>query len=299
LKEQNELRLMRPRAGRPAGRSAPGAGGESCVEKDGAVWEGSAMKIDVCVPSLKPLSEEFTRHLEDVIPIGRLLVDSTKGRGRSRQNLVEQVSTDCFAFVDTDVVLTPSWFGDVASAMKEGVGAVEGRQVVGTGNKDADNVLSAMESLNRALGRKSPLDTIDRAFTGATLLRTKAVKGVRFPSIHYYEDDWLRLFLERRGYRWVRTSTPNYYHHLSGRDMAAETYESAKCGYQVGILSPRNQLERLVFQEPFKAAFILVRSGDVAAAKQLMRRRIDSTRGVLHAYVQHLRLDDSFTEADG
>ncbi|MDG6920178.1 MAG: glycosyltransferase family 2 protein [Nitrososphaerota archaeon] len=249
------------------------------------------LRIDVCVPSLRPLPGEFTRHLEEVIPVNRIVVDSTKGRGRSRQKLVDQVETEFFAFIDTDVILMPNWFGDVTSAMTDRTGAVEGRQSADTGNRDADHVLSAMGSLNRALGREGPLDTIDRAFTGATLVRTAAVRGIRFPNIHYYEDEYMRLYIEKNGYKWIRTPGENYVHRLSGRDMAAETYESAKCGYLLGLLTPADQLKRLLLQEPFKAAYILARSGDVAAARQLMKRRIDSTRGVLHAYVQHLSLD--------
>src|SRR2546430_944595 len=87
--------------------------------------EQAPTNVDVLVPSLKGLSNEFEEHLRSRIPVHCILTSSVIGPARARQELMDRVDTDWFAFVDDDVKLRPNWWSTVTGMIDPGVGAVE------------------------------------------------------------------------------------------------------------------------------------------------------------------------------
>src|SRR5207245_8760783 len=145
-------------------------------------------RVDVLVPSLKGLSSGFVEHLRSRIPVHCILTSSVIGPARARQELMERVDTDWFAFVDDDVKLRPDWWSTVTGMIDPTVGGVEGLWSYLAGDKRVDDYTRAMTRLARLLRQESWRDRIDRAFTGHTLVRTEDVKNTRMPSIPRRED---------------------------------------------------------------------------------------------------------------
>jgi len=240
-------------------------------------------KVDVLVPSLKGLASEFVEHLRSRIPVHCVLTSSVIGPAKARQELMERVDTDWFAFVDDDVKLRPDWWPTVTGMISSEVGGVEGLWSYLAGDKRVDDYTRAMARLARLLGQESWRDRIDRAFTGDTLVRTEAVKNIRMPNIPVWEDEYIRRWVEKNGFKWLRT--PHVVCDHLRRYNLKPSYNVGKYGYYLGRVSMKAQLER-VAQLPFKVLFALAYTGDLGTATFAIEKDLGIFKGALHAYVQ-------------
>ncbi|HVH15523.1 MAG TPA: glycosyltransferase family A protein [Candidatus Angelobacter sp.] len=239
-------------------------------------------RVDVLVPSLNGLRSEFVEHLRSRIPVHCVLTSSVIGPARARQELMERVDTDWFAFVDDDVKLRPDWWSAVTGMVGPDVGGVEGLWSYLAGDKRVDDYTRAMAQLARVLRQESWRGRIDRAFTGDTLVRTEAVKNIRMPNIPVWEDEYIRRWVEKDGFRWLRT--PNVVcDHLRTYNLKP-SYNVGKYGYYLGRLSARTQLKR-VAQLPIKVLFALAYTGNIRAGTFAVEKDLNIFKGVLHAYV--------------
>src|SRR5213594_2634982 len=205
--------------------------------------EQAPTNVDVLVPSLKGLSNEFEEHVRSRIPVHCLLTSSVIGPARARQELMERVDTDWFAFVDDDVKLRPDWWSTVTGMIDPTVVGVEGQWSYLAGDRRVDDYTRAIARLARLLRQESWRDRIDRAFTGDTLVRTEAVKNIRMPNIPVWEDEYIRTRVEKNGYRWLRTPKV-VCDHLRTYNLKP-SYNVGKYGYYMGKLRVRSQLKRL------------------------------------------------------
>ena len=240
-------------------------------------------KVDVLVPTLKGLRPEFIQHVRSRMPVHCLLTSAVLGPAKARQELMEKVDTEWFAFVDDDVELRPDWWPTVTGMIRPDIGGIEGLWSYLAGDKKVDDYSRAMTELVRLLHTESWRERIDRAFTGDTLVRTNAIKGIHMPNIPVWEDEYIRQWVERNGYKWVRTSNI-VCDHLRKYNLRP-SYNVGKYGYYLGRLTLKGQLRR-VAQLPVKVLFALgytrnVYTGSFAVEKDLM-----ILKGVLHAYVQ-------------
>src|SRR5256885_15434312 len=110
-----------------------------------------------------------------------------------------------------------------------------------------------MTRLAELSGRESWTDRIDRAFTGDTLVRTKAVQGIRMPNIPVWEDEYIRMWVQKNGYRWLRTPKV-VCDHLRRYNLRL-AYETGKDGYYLGPLGMEGQVRRSG-QNPSKVKFL-------------------------------------------
>jgi len=239
--------------------------------------------VDVLVPSLKGLRSEFVEHLRARIPVHCILTSSVIGPARARQELMERVDTDWFAFVDDDVKLRPDWWSTITDMINSDVGGVEGLWSYLAGDKRVDDYTRAMTRLARLLHQESWRDRIDRAFTGDTLVRTEAVKDIRIPNIPVWEDEYIRRWVEKNGFTWLRT--PSVVCDHLRRYNLKPSYNVGKYGYYLGKVSVRTQLKR-VAQLPFKVLFSIAYTGDLATATFAIEKDVNIFKGALHAYVQ-------------
>ena len=240
-------------------------------------------KVDVLVPTLKGLPAEFVELVENRIPVHCLLTSSVKGPARARQEMMEKVDTEWFAFVDDDVELRPNWWSTVTGMIGPDVGGIEGLWSYLAGDKRVDDYTRAMDELVRLLHRDSWRDRVDRAFTGDTLVRTEAIKDIRMPNVPVWEDEYIRLWVEKKGYKWVRT--PNVVCDHLRRYNLRPSYNVGRYGYYLGRLSLKAQLKR-VAQLPVKVLFSLAYTGDFYTASFAVEKDLMILKGVLHAYVQ-------------
>ncbi len=122
-------------------------------------------KIDVCVVTK---NDRLPKGLEN-IPIKNLIIETSSPIGRARQNAIKKVSTEIFAFIDDDIIISENWFRIMSKFMEDDeVGAVFGickHDVIGKFNKYIFPQLSFQF-----------LGPDDRLYTNDTLIKTELVK---------------------------------------------------------------------------------------------------------------------------
>ncbi len=244
---------------------------------------GVEEKVDVCVPSLQPLDERFVQHLYEALPVHCLLTSSLRGRGKARQNLIQRVDMDWFAFVDTDVRLRPNWWQEVSKTVRNDTGAVEGLWSYALYDRRVDDYARAMLRLTRFLRRRGWTERLDRAFTGDTLIRTDAVRSIRIPDLPLYEDEYIRLHVLKAGYKWVRTPTI-VCDHLRRYNLK-EAYDSGKYAYDFGQTKVRDQLRRVALLS-VKVPFAVASTGNLGIVEFALTKDLRVLKGVLHAHVR-------------
>ena len=237
--------------------------------------------VDVCVPSLKPLDPDFEGHLRQRIPIHCLLTSDLPGRGRARQDLISRVDTDWFAFVDTDVRLRPNWWDNVCSMVSDHVGAVEGLWSYALTDRTVDNYSRAMSQLAKLVKRKGWEERVERGFTGDTLIRKAAVRGISIPpGLHFYEDEFIRRHILKMGFRWMRTAQVAC-DHLRKYNLD-DAYDSGRYAFYFGQTDLVAQLRRFPLI-PLKAIFAVLKTSDVGILPFVLKRETRVFRGVVHA----------------
>ena len=147
--------------------------------------------IDVCIVSRDgslPKGLEF-------IPIGKLIIETSKPLGVARQKAIQQVTSQWFAFIDDDMEIQPFWFKNLANHIDEKTGGIWGIiQYRGLG-KYFDESTDIRQNY-RILGPK------ERFNTNNTLFRTETVKDWS-PSkdLTCYEDLEIGLHIMNKGYQ--------------------------------------------------------------------------------------------------
>lgn len=107
---------------------------------------------------------------------------------KAREMAIELVDTDWFLFLDDDVLISPKYISRHCEAVSPAVGAVQGRKA----------------SLREKHNSMWVHSRSKRGGTHATLVRTSAVRDVSFPSdLHLLEDEYLRQYVESKGYLWM------------------------------------------------------------------------------------------------
>ncbi|MEM2103376.1 MAG: glycosyltransferase family 2 protein [Candidatus Bathyarchaeia archaeon] len=190
-------------------------------------------KIDVVVltKNSERILEECLNSIYRNIPVNRLIIvdgystDSTlkivekfrekygnvvllmdRGtRGSARMKGINEVKTEWFAFVDSDVVLCEKWFEKAKKFLREDVGGVWGVEI--------------WDGLQNSATLKPFLKIIKKIFdlrggTHDLLLRFETVKGISIPdALHVYEDAFIKDWIEKKGFKLVVTYDPYCVHY--------------------------------------------------------------------------------------
>jgi glycosyltransferase involved in cell wall biosynthesis len=126
-------------------------------------------------------------------------------RATARQKGIEEVKTDWFVFVDSDVVLCENWYEKAIVHVTEGVGAVWGIEVWST--------IKNPRTLKMFLWITRKIFEL-RGGTHDTLIRTDLVKGIEIPAnLHVFEDAYLKNWVEKKGFRVIATYDPFCIHY--------------------------------------------------------------------------------------
>jgi glycosyltransferase involved in cell wall biosynthesis len=186
---------------------------------------------------------DFLRQFSNVI-----IVDDSKGnRATSRQIGIKMVETEWFLFVDSDVILSNNWFNEAWKYVDDDVGAVQGVDKP-IGDRSVSDFGEAMDKLRTRLHK--PLKehpSIIRGFTGDTLIRTSAIKDIKIPKfLHFYEDQYIRKFVENKGFKWIITQNPFCYHFKTIEEMIKDAFPSGFYGCKMSYISVRKSLIALL-----------------------------------------------------
>jgi len=163
------------------------------------------------------------------------------------------------------------------------VGGVEGLWSYALSDRRVDDYARAMAKMARLLGRRAWTEKIDRAFTGDTLIRTESVRQIHIPDINIYEDEYIRRYVEHRGFKWLRTPEV-VCDHLRTYNLK-EAYEAGKYAHYFGELSLSKQIKRLA-QLPVKFTFSVAYTRNLRTGTFAVKREIRVFEGFIHAYAQ-------------
>ena len=141
--------------------------------------------------TLKILGEANKKH-------GNVKIFKMNGsRAQAREKAVQQVSTEWFMFVDSDVILSKGWFKNATKHMKPSVGAVWGINIDVIPDVKDKNFIKLQLLIARQCFNL-------RGGTHDTLIRRDAVAGMKIPGeLHIYEDAYIMRRIKERGYKIV------------------------------------------------------------------------------------------------
>ncbi|MEM2293774.1 MAG: glycosyltransferase family A protein [Nitrososphaerota archaeon] len=257
--------------------------------------------------SMKPCLPECVRSIYKNIPVNRLIVvdggsndgtirflktfpnvtiiDDTKGnRATARQIGINAVKTEWFLFVDSDVILSNDWFNEAWKNVNYKVGAVQGFDYP-IGDKSISDFGDAMEKLRKQLHkpvRQHPF--VVRGFTGDVLIRTSIIKDIRIPPfLHFYEDQFIRRFIENKGFKWIITKNPFCYHYKTMNEMIKDAFPSGFFGYKMRFLTLRKSVTALFTIIP-KVIYAFVLKRNPLMVKAQIKFQVLYTLGVLKAW---------------
>ncbi len=126
-------------------------------------------------------------------------------RATARQKGIENVTSDWFIFVDSDVVLCREWYRKAFQHVSSNVGAVWGIEVWST--------LQNPRALKLFLMVTRKIFEL-RGGTHDTLVRTEVVKDIRIPwNLHVFEDAYIKDWITSKGYRIVAAYDPYCIHY--------------------------------------------------------------------------------------
>ena len=181
--------------------------------------------------SLNGSLEIIERHSGALNP---LVVFEGGNRATARQVGFELVESEFVAVIDSDVVLTGSWFSQMLVHFEDPrVGAVWGAtlQVAPMRKKYVDAMArlygeNTLEK-SRRYGEK-------RGCLHDTMIRAEAIRDIEIPEeLHVMEDHFVRKYVERGGWLWVSTDAPFVYHNMGEndpRDAYLDAYHGGKLG---------------------------------------------------------------------
>jgi glycosyltransferase involved in cell wall biosynthesis len=137
---------------------------------------------------------------------GNVVLIQDKGtRGSARQKGIQEVETNWFMFVDSDVILCDAWFVKAEKLVKDDVGAIWGMEIWSVMRKS--KILKLFERVTMKIFEK-------RGGTHDLLVRRKAVEGIHIPShLHTYEDSYIRSWICKNGYKVVPAYEPYCIHY--------------------------------------------------------------------------------------
>jgi glycosyltransferase involved in cell wall biosynthesis len=108
--------------------------------------------------------------------------------GQSRAYAFSQVSTPFFVLIDSDVIIHPGWFNEMAKDIDEKTGAVESGR-------------TTHYAIPSRYGGE-----LDRALFGQNVIRTAAVEGIDIDDLNVLvnENNLPRHYMRKKGYVWKK-----------------------------------------------------------------------------------------------
>jgi glycosyltransferase involved in cell wall biosynthesis len=181
-------------------------------------------------------TKELIKEYDRLNPI--IISDPDGTRATARQIGIENVESSLFMFIDSDVILNEGWFQEAFPYFKNrNVGALWG--LVIPISKDESDYKKAISNFHGISQKELTLKYAKiRGLTHDTLIRTKAINGIKIPpELHAFEDHYIRRYIEKKGYKWINSEgKPSCLHHRHERK-GKNAYIDAYYGYYLGTYS--------------------------------------------------------------
>ena len=130
----------------------------------------------------------------------KVIMDRHGTRATARQKGIENVATEWFLFVDSDVVLCKNWYQKAQRQIDKDVGALWGIEVWST--------IRNPKTLKLFLWVTRKIFDL-RGGTHDTLIRSAAIGGIKIPwDLHVFEDAYIKDYITKKGYRVVACYDP-------------------------------------------------------------------------------------------
>ncbi|MCW4001077.1 MAG: glycosyltransferase family 2 protein [Candidatus Bathyarchaeota archaeon] len=144
--------------------------------------------------------EDFNRRYGNV----KVILDGGT-RATARQRGIENVETEWFMFVDSDVVLCQGWYEKAKKYIGPDVGAVWGIEVWST--------ITKPKTLRLFLTTTRKIFEV-RGGTHDTLIRSSLMRDIHIPpDLHVFEDAYIKDWITAKGYRVVPCYSPFCIHY--------------------------------------------------------------------------------------
>jgi len=139
---------------------------------------------------------------------GNVVFNQDEGtRSTARQKAMNEVKSDWFMFVDSDVILSENWFAKAEKLMNDDVGAIWGIEIWSVMRRM--KILKFFERVTLKIFEK-------RGGTHDLLVRRKAIEGIDMPrQLHTYEDAYIKSWICEKGYKVIGVYEPHCLHFRS------------------------------------------------------------------------------------
>src|SRR4030066_1106052 len=125
-------------------------------------------------------------------------------RATAREKGIQQVKTDWFMFIDSDVVVCKNWYQKALKHLDKNAGGVWGIEVWSTIQNEA--TLKMFLWITRKI-----FDL--RGGTPDTLVRTALVKDITIPkNLHVFEDAYIKEWITKKGFKVIACYDPYCIH---------------------------------------------------------------------------------------
>jgi hypothetical protein len=219
-------------------------------------------KVDVCIVTLRGLSQEFYDRLYKAIPVNNVIIDNTTTPlGKAREAVIRKVQTDRFVFLDDDVYLPPNWYGDINKFWTtKDIGWIEGWALP---SRPSWYSKWSKSRFDEALPQFIPFN--GRGFTLDTVIETRLVKDwVSPPDLDFFEDLALSNFVVSKGYKVLRV--PVLSEHRIPYNLFDQMRKGAKAANRK--TSARISFSTKTFLSGVKASF---KTGDASIAYNALK----------------------------
>jgi glycosyltransferase involved in cell wall biosynthesis len=197
----------------------------------------------------------------------RIINDPEGTRATARQIGIENVETPYFMFIDSDVILNEGWFLDAFDYFNDStVGALWG--LVIPISEDESDYKEAMSKFHGLSKKELTLKYAKiRGLTHDTLIKTETVKGIKIPpELHAFEDHFIRLYVEKKGYKWINSEdTPSCLHYRHERT-GKHAYIDAYYGYHLGVFSKTWFIKHIILAIP-KLTYLMIKTKNIKVLK--------------------------------
>ena len=152
------------------------------------------MKVDIVIPTRDKPNGSLLRSLENMPCAGEIIISTDRPLSAARKKAVLKASTEWVAMIDDDMLIPENWLQQVTAKIEDRDGAI------GTVAVHKNKHVAAYD---RMVGTVVKLNRIDTSpHINNVIIRRKLMEKYNPPLLFFGEDQHLKRYVEKSGYRW-------------------------------------------------------------------------------------------------
>jgi glycosyltransferase involved in cell wall biosynthesis len=194
---------------------------------------------------------------------GALVIGGTGSLGAAREIGVRTVESEWFYFIDDDNLIPPHFHKTMSRYIDDKTAMICAVADNPSGNWYAKHeaIISRIYTVFRR-----PSAEVRRGYTGATLVRTEAIKNINIPPVPRMEDYYIKKYLEEKGWKTKIAADAHVIHHSRISDKAH--YFDGYYMHKFGFVSLRRMILAWLLSYP-KTLLTTIISEDVEIARNV------------------------------